>query len=179
MRSSTRIVTIKAMVLLLLGLLLATVAPAPARAAEPGDDHWDDCFYLPGLDGGVRALVADGRGNIYAAGWFTRADGVAVNGVARWDGSRWHPMGTGISGLVYALALDGQGQLYAGGSFTTAGGVAARHIARWMHRGPTAVQVSDINALASSSLARLAALALAVVILLLLAARRRSHHLTG
>jgi hypothetical protein len=48
------------LILLLLGLLLATLVAAPARAAEPGDHHWDSRFYLPGIAGVVRTIVAVG-----------------------------------------------------------------------------------------------------------------------
>jgi hypothetical protein len=86
---------------------------------------------------GVAALAVfdDGRGPaLYAGGDFTIAGGARVTGIARWDGSRWSALGSGVSGGVHALLVhdDGSGPaLYAGGSFTTAGGVAANRIARW------------------------------------------------
>ncbi|MCP4569537.1 MAG: hypothetical protein GY841_18325, partial [FCB group bacterium] len=81
----------------------------------------------------------DGSGEaLYAGGWFTTAGTVAVNQIARWDGTAWSalsgPAGPGTDGPVYALAVvdDGNGEaLYAGGEFTTAGGVEANHVARW------------------------------------------------
>jgi hypothetical protein len=80
-------------------------------------------------------LALDSSGNLYAGGTFTTAGGVAANRIAKWNGSAWSALGTGMSGgtdpYVYALALDSSGNLYAGGSFTTAGGVAANRIAKW------------------------------------------------
>ena len=73
----------------------------------------------------------DNAGNLYAGGWFTTAGGVAVNHIAKWDGSTWSALGSGLDGGVYALAVDGAGNLYAGGWFHNAGGVAANHIAKW------------------------------------------------
>ncbi len=51
--------------------------------------------------------------------------------IARWDGTSWSALGTGMNDIVYALAFDASGNLYAGGQFTTAGGVAANRIAKW------------------------------------------------
>ncbi|MBN8644974.1 MAG: hypothetical protein J0L61_06995 [Planctomycetes bacterium] len=82
----------------------------------------------------ARALVAGGS--------FNTVGGAIGNCVARWDGSAWSPMGTGMSGglrpVVSALAAwdpDGLGpareQLIAAGKFTSAGGVAVTNIARF------------------------------------------------
>jgi len=89
----------------------------------------------------VRVLAAydDGTGAaLYAGGNFLSAGGVAVNGIARWDGTQWSalvgPSGVGTDGSVNALAVfdDGTGPaLYAGGSFTEAGGQPANFIAKW------------------------------------------------
>jgi hypothetical protein len=85
---------------------------------------------------GVRALAADNQ-NVYAGGIFTGVGPIAAARVARFDGTNWFAMGSGVSGTngsttsaVNALAVGG-GFVYAGGSFTNAGGVAARSIARW------------------------------------------------
>ena len=60
------------------------------------------------------------------------AGGVTVNGIAKWDGTAWSALGSGMGGygLVYALAVSWT-DLYAGGYFTTAGGVPANNIAKW------------------------------------------------
>jgi murein DD-endopeptidase MepM/ murein hydrolase activator NlpD len=85
----------------------------------------------------VRALSVfdDGTGAaLYAGGSFITAGGATANNIAKWDGSMWAPLGTGVSWPVNALAVfdDGGGPaLYAGGVFTTAGGVSAKSIARW------------------------------------------------
>ena len=98
----------------------------------------------PGYVGQTAALalrVFKGKGprSLYVGGIFTHAGGVACNGVARWDGSAWSPLGAGhaYSGLAgVALALepfdDSSGEsLYVGGFFTAAGGVPSTGIARW------------------------------------------------
>lgn len=79
----------------------------------------------------VRALVVDHQGFLYAGGDFSTAGGIAVNNIARWDGSGWSALGRGMDDQVMALALDSAGFLYAAGAFTRAGDVEARGIARW------------------------------------------------
>src|SRR5438552_1705515 len=58
------------------------------------------------------------------------ADGSAADRIARWNGSSWTGLGSGMNDIVYALAVSGS-DLYAGGYFTNAGGSAANYIARW------------------------------------------------
>jgi hypothetical protein len=81
---------------------------------------------------GINALAVDQAGNLYAGGGFTTIGGVSANKIARWNGSAWSPLGSGIDGGVYALAVDNaSGAVVAGGVFSTAGGSAANNIARW------------------------------------------------
>jgi len=56
---------------------------------------------------------------------------VGANNIARWNGTAWSPLGTGMNNWVLALAVLPNGDLVAGGRFTTAGGVSAIRIARW------------------------------------------------
>lgn len=106
--------------------------------------RWDGASWSAlgaGMNDAVYALATfdDGSGAgtaLYAGGAFTTAGGVLVNGVAKWDGSSWSPLGSGLNGSVYALATfdDGSGDgpaLFAGGSFTIAGGAPASRIAKW------------------------------------------------
>jgi hypothetical protein len=77
----------------------------------------------------VYALAAYG-GDLIAAGNFTSAGGVPANGLARWDGAAWSPLGDGVNNEARALAVHG-GDLVVGGVFTMVGGVAAGRVARW------------------------------------------------
>jgi len=70
------------------------------------------------------------RGDLYAGGQFFTAGGTSAFRIAKWDGSAWSALGTGMNGTVWAVALSG-GDLYAGGDFTTAGGTSASNIAKW------------------------------------------------
>jgi hypothetical protein len=84
-----------------------------------------------GIDPAVRVVIARveaGQTVHYVGGTFTSADGTSLNGVARWDGLRFTPLGTGrsdTSALCFHDAGDGSGErLYAAGSGSTS-------IARW------------------------------------------------
>ncbi len=113
---------------------------------------WDGMTWSP-LDGGVSGMFPgfvnamtvfdDGSGGgpaLYAGGSFDMAGGVAVNKIAKWDGTTWSPlgggMGSGCCASVGALAVFDDGSasgpaLYAGGRFNSAGGVPVNNIARW------------------------------------------------
>ena len=85
-----------------------------------------------GLSGPASAIAIVGT-NVYFAGAFTNAGGVAVNRIARWDGQAWSQVGgVGIVGIgsINAMAVIGT-NLYVGGTFTNINGVRATRIARW------------------------------------------------
>ena len=77
----------------------------------------------------VSALVISG-GYVYAAGTFTNAGGVIVSNIARWNGSTWSVVGSGLDNSASAMAVSGS-DVYVGGSFIKAGGVTANYIAKW------------------------------------------------
>ncbi len=91
--------------------------------------------------GRVNALMTFDPGTgraLYAGGSFHVAGGDNGNRIARWTGTSWAPLGTGLTGGantdVRALCEydDGTGNaLYVGGRFTTAGSVATSCIAKW------------------------------------------------
>jgi hypothetical protein len=75
------------------------------------------------------------NGELIVGGLFDTIEGVPVASIARFDGTTWHPLGTGVSnqgwpGEVLALTVYG-GELVAGGNFTIAGGMPANAVARW------------------------------------------------
>ncbi|HVU09553.1 MAG TPA: hypothetical protein VHG89_13550 [Verrucomicrobiae bacterium] len=84
-----------------------------------------------GLNSNVVAMAILGT-NLYVAGLFTNAGGIAASHIARWDGNNWWPVGIGVvgSGTIDSLAALGT-NLYAGGTFTNIGGVPAARIAKW------------------------------------------------
>ena len=68
----------------------------------------------------VYAITIQGT-DVYVGGTFTQAGGVTVNRIAKWDGSAWSAIGTGITSTGYpdvrAIALNGPDDIYAGGGF--------------------------------------------------------------
>jgi hypothetical protein len=68
--------------------------------------------------------------DLYAGGRFRTAGGSPATNIAKWNGSSWSPLGSGINGSVNGLAVSGS-DLYAGGSFRAAGGSPANRIAKW------------------------------------------------
>lgn len=142
--------------------LAATLATAPAARADSAGacaPEWAP-FGGAGANATVRAMiryeVASGAGvgdQLYVGGEFTTIDGVAVNGIARWDGASWQSVGGGVSGTgfqvgVHALAVfnDGSGSaLYAAGRFQVAGATPADGIARWDGHSWTAVGTGTIT----------------------------------
>lgn len=84
-----------------------------------------------GIAGGlgqVYNLAFDPNGVLYATGNFTTAGGGGAAGIARWDGSAWAAMGSGLTYLGSpsygrALAMGRDGRLYVTGVFDDAGGV--------------------------------------------------------
>ncbi len=88
-----------------------------------------------GVSGGsVNAIAVDtNTGAVYVGGAFTSAGGVAnTNYIAKWNGTDWAALGTGMNGAVKTLVIDASGNVYAGGSFTSADAVAnTAYIAKW------------------------------------------------
>jgi len=77
----------------------------------------------------VYALAVSGS-DLYAGGFFTAAGGTPATNIAKWNGSSWSALGSGMNRYVHALAVSGS-DLYAGGQFTNAGGTVANYIAKW------------------------------------------------
>ncbi|MBU0607038.1 MAG: hypothetical protein KKI08_04090, partial [Armatimonadetes bacterium] len=87
----------------------------------------------PTIIGSINSIAVDGSG-VYACGKVTSMGGTTVNHVARWNGSTWHALGTGLSTANLdqcATIAIGSNGLYVAGSFTTAGGVPASSVAQW------------------------------------------------
>ncbi|MGZ3862382.1 MAG: T9SS type A sorting domain-containing protein [Bacteroidia bacterium] len=77
----------------------------------------------------IRAMAVYNN-EIYAGGIFTLSGLTPLSNIAKWTGTSWVPVGTGVNGAVTAMAVY-NGELYVGGSFTSAGGVPVHNIAKW------------------------------------------------
>lgn len=122
--------------------LIGGVAVPSVTAGECGPE-----FQLAGVlgrtNGPLFSLVTLPSGDIVVGGKFTEMtnpDGSVVNAnsVARWNGTTWSAMGSGltggfegdVTGVAALLALP-NGDIVAGGTFTTSGSAATNLIARW------------------------------------------------
>lgn len=97
--------------------------------------QWDASLKL---DDPVHALLAvptgSGGTDLYACGEFDNATApniINVSKIARWDGTQWLPLGSGLNYTARAMALAADGSLIVGGDFNTAGGAPANRVARW------------------------------------------------
>ncbi len=99
-------------------------------ARNPASGRWEPLG--AGVDGDashVECLTVF-NGELIAGGDFLNAGGQPANYIARWDGSSWQPLGSGLTGRALCLAVY-NGELIAGGVFSGAGGQPASNIARW------------------------------------------------
>ncbi|MHC1764093.1 MAG: immunoglobulin domain-containing protein [Verrucomicrobiia bacterium] len=121
-----------------LGILLDDTGSKYPLQIDPtfSDAHWITMGGFPDDSKAVLATAVDNSGNLYVGGEFTVVADVRVNHIAKWDGSSWSALGSGMDGIVSVLAVSG-GDLYAGGDFRMASGVTANRIARWNGSGWT------------------------------------------
>jgi hypothetical protein len=80
------------------------------------DANWTSMGGLPGANDQVEAIVVDDSGDVYIGGAFSIASKTTANNIAKWNGSSWSALGSGMNGQVYTLAISGN-DLYAGGLF--------------------------------------------------------------
>lgn len=101
-------------------------------------DPADSLFHALGTGaagGNVSWMAMGPDGVLYAAGSFTSMGGVAnTNNIAKWNGTAWSALGTGVtagSGIL-AMTVDSSNNLFVGGTFTAMGGVAnTLRLAKW------------------------------------------------
>ncbi len=101
-----------------------------------------------GVDERILAMTVF-EGDVYVSGHFENFGDVnptPASRIARWDGSQWHALGSGLdSGSHFfgrALTTDNQRHVYVGGIFNTAGGHSSRSIARYAARGEVQIELS-------------------------------------
>jgi len=82
---------------------------------------------------------------LIAGGSFDAAGDVACNRIARWSGSTWEPLGSGLNASVQALTVYNNEPI-AGGWFTAAGSAPCNYIAAWgRSRAPAASLTARAN----------------------------------
>lgn len=77
----------------------------------------------------VSAIERFGNDLVFG-GTFTEVNSVSANRIAKWDGSTWSALGSGLDGFVSCMEVYNN-ELYVAGDFTMAGGVSVSHIAKW------------------------------------------------
>ena len=87
------------------GLYLVPVTTAASNFTDANWSSMNPSF--PGTDGSVGAVVLDGSGNLYIGGYFTAVGDTIATNIAKWNGSTWSTLGSGLSGPVSALAVSG------------------------------------------------------------------------
>ncbi len=108
----------------------------------PGVAHWNGKEWEPlvkGTHAGVAGIIntvfafAEHQGSVYMGGIFLSAGHSFSDGLARWDGEKWHDVSGGLGTWFHrirALASSGD-RLFASGVFTNLGGVPANNVASW------------------------------------------------
>jgi hypothetical protein len=108
--------------------------------------RWDGTNWFPlgdGLSGATNGVATPNascmavapNGDLIVGGNFRYAGGVEANNVARWDGSAWHALGSGVYNGGYYMAVNAVAALdtniYVAGVFKTASGINATNLACW------------------------------------------------
>lgn len=116
-------------------------ATAASSVAKWNGTHWQSVAGASGqgVTGYVFAFAEydDGTGPaLYAGGQFFSAGGIPASNVAKWNGTSWSPLSTGLDGAVRAMTTfdDGSGsgpRLVVTGDFVHAGALAVQRIASW------------------------------------------------
>ena len=122
---------------------LLALIPSTKCWAAFNDANWISMGGYAGTHGGINygppigmrpgfvyAAAFDNSGNLYIGGSFDIVGELFASSIAKWNGSSWSKLGSGVNGEVRAIVATG-GDVYVGGNFSMAGGVAANNIAKW------------------------------------------------
>lgn len=73
------------------------------------------------------------KNELYVGGKFLAIDNKNIKHIARWNGTEWNPVGSGVSASLPQVdcMIEYKGELYVGGNINVAGGKYAYGIARW------------------------------------------------
>lgn len=80
-----------------------------------------------GINTDLEDALVTANGDLIVVGRFSSVDGVPVNNIARWNGSTWSAIGTGLDTWVNTVIELPNGDLIAGGQFSG----AINRLARW------------------------------------------------
>jgi len=102
---------------------------------ENGTYDWSEESLITDINGPI-LCVDEYQNDLIVGGFFTQINGITVNHIARWDGTTWHALESGVTGVnISRTRVDDifvyNGHLIVGGDFETAGDVQAFYLALW------------------------------------------------
>jgi trimeric autotransporter adhesin len=98
--------------------------------AQGEDGEWVLIGDLNISDDYPNALLTTLGSDLYVASFFTMVNDAEISYMARWDGSKWSSLGSGLDGPIIDMATSAT-SLAVKGVFDKAGGTQAHGIARW------------------------------------------------
>ena len=105
-----------------------------AAGGWPGLSMFDGLAWNPitGLSGTYNVYLVPIGTDLFVGGDFLAAGSVAgADHIARWDGSNWYALGSGLNGDVYSMTSYGSDLIVSGNFTDAAGNPTADEIARW------------------------------------------------
>ena len=115
--------------------LIAAIAFVLSNDAHEDDEYWQGFLSAEPAGPPFRLITElDTTGeDVYIAGEFSSVEDVEANSVAKWDGERWQPLGSGFAPGSLAALVAADQTVYAGGAFREAGGITANSVAKWQN----------------------------------------------
>lgn len=87
-----------------------------------------------GVDYGMNEVraMAVWNGDLYVAGGFYKAGSISCGNIAKWNGTQWSTVGSGVNGSIMSMVIDtNTNSLYVAGLFDSAGTVPVHSVAKW------------------------------------------------
>lgn len=130
---------------LLAGGSFSTAGGLPARGLAYWNGAWNSMNLFTNV-GMVWAMAQAPNGDLWVGGQFaTLGDGQTANHIARWNGSNWSALDSGLNTPVRRILPLPNGDVLVGGDFTIAGEWPAGRIAVWTENGPPIVELQPLD----------------------------------
>ncbi|MBK8701565.1 MAG: beta-propeller fold lactonase family protein [Saprospiraceae bacterium] len=108
---------------------VSSVNSLPANLAKWNGTSWQ-ILNTESFSNQITDMEIGAGSDVYVGGYFTTIGSVSHNRVAKFDGTAWSPLATGIDGPVKSLFYHNN-TLYVGGQFTSAGTLNTDNFAFW------------------------------------------------
>jgi Mg-chelatase subunit ChlD len=117
------------------------------RKPTSGNGEWDPQFGNPGSTTFYPITALKTHGNsVYAGGWSpVEINGVASDGIIKWDGTNWSVFTEDLPVIVHAIAFDDSTNIYVGGDTANSElrNIAAWDGTTWIHLGSNSLHDSE------------------------------------